>query len=259
MCSKLRKAREIISSLGSAAVALSGGVDSSLVTALAAEALARVVAFTVSSPLLPPWELEHARAVAEYTGVEHVVVDFNELNIAGFAENTEERCYICKKARYSLLARLASRRGLAAMLDGTNASDLREERPGLKAMRELGVRAPLAEAGLTKLEVREAAKLLKLPGAERPQESCLATRIPSGERITLERVFKVRAAEQAVRRILGEVLIRVRDHGEIARIEVARSYLPKAAELLPDAVGELRRLGYRYITLDIEGYRGSSS
>jgi len=258
LSSKLRRAKELISSLGSAAVALSGGVDSSLLTALAAEALPDVVAFTVNSPLLPPWELDYARAVAEHTGVKHVIVDFNELNIAGFTKNTQERCYLCKKARYSLLTRLASRMGLAALLDGTTASDLTARRPGLKAMRELGVRAPLAEAGLTKQEVREAARSLKLPTAGKPQESCLATRIPAGEEITLERVFKVRAAEQAVRRALGEVLIRVRDHGEIARIEVARSHLLKAAELLPAIAGDLRRLGYKYITLDLEGYREAS-
>jgi uncharacterized protein len=250
---------ERIKSMESVLVAFSGGLDSSTVAALAYKALSdRALAVTVNSPLLPQGELEEAVRVARLIGIRHRVVELNELEIPGFSDNPRDRCYLCKKARFALLKDVASREGFRAVLDGTTKSDLKDFRPGIKAAVEEGVRSPLLEAGLSKSDVREVAKFLGLPIYNKPPSSCLATRIPYGQRITLEKLRKVDLAERVVKERLGVSLVRVRLHGDdMARIEVGprerKSFFSE--EILDFVVSEFKRLGFKIITLDLEGYR----
>jgi uncharacterized protein len=251
-----------IKKLESALVAFSGGVDSSTVAALAYRALGdRALAVTINSPLLPHGELEEAVKVARAIGIRHRVVELNELELPGFSDNPQDRCYICKKARLALLKELASKEGFRAILDGTTKSDLSDHRPGIRAAIEEGVRSPLLEAGLSKGEVRELAKLLGLPNHDRPPSSCLATRIPYGQRITLEKLRRVDLAERVVKERLGASLVRVRLHGDdVARIEVSprERRLFFSEEVLDFIASELKRFGFRVVALDLEGYRAGN-
>ena len=247
---------------GPVVVALSGGVDSSVVLTAAARALgpSQVYAVTADSPLLPRSELEWARRVAELLGVDHVVVATNELEDENFASNPPLRCYYCKKEVARKLREVAERVGAQVIVDGTNSEDLGGHRPGYLALREEGIRSPLAELGFTKSEVRRAAKLLGLPNWDKPPEACLASRIPYGQRITAERLKRIEAAESAVKSLTGARQVRVRDHGDIARIEVGREErrLFFAEEVMDEVARELKRLGWRYVALDLEGYRSGS-
>jgi len=252
---------ERIKKMESVLVAFSGGLDSSTVAALAYRALGdRALAVTINSPLLPQGELEEAVRVAQLIGIRHRIVEFNELELPGFSDNPQDRCYICKKARFVLLKKLASREGFRAILDGTTKSDLSDYRPGMRAAIEEGVRSPLLEAGLSKSEVRELAKFLGLPNYDKPPSSCLATRIPYGQRITPEKLRKIDLAEGVVKERLKASLVRVRLHGDdVARIEVSprERRLFFSEEVLDLIVSEFKRLGFRVIALDLEGYRAS--
>jgi uncharacterized protein len=247
--------------LGSVLVAMSGGVDSTVVAILAHQALGeRAIAVTFESPLTPPGELEDARASARAIGIRHRVEANNELAIASIAANPQDRCYYCKQFRFTEAQKLAKKLGLATVVDGTSQSDLGQHRPGLRALKSLGIVSPLLEAGITKAETRQLARQLGLPVAEKPSNSCLATRIPYGEPLTIERLHRISEAEQAIQRIAKVQTLRVRDHGQVARIEVALADLaqlanPKVAERV---VQRLRELGYRYVTLDLAGYRFGS-
>ncbi len=265
MGEKAAEAKRILRELGSVLIALSGGVDSSVLTALAKEALgpSSVLLATVDSPLTPRRDLEDAAAVASQLGLKHVVLRLNELEaIPGFKENPPERCYLCKRFRLEKLLALAREKGLAAVVDGTNADDLGASRPGLRASRELGIRSPLAEAGLTKAEIRTLARWLGLPTADKPPSACLATRIPFGEELSPERLKRVEEAEEVIRALLPELsMLRVRDHGKLARIEVQRDELGLflAPDVREEVVKALRALGYEYVCLDLAGYRPHES
>ncbi len=247
--------------LGSVLVALSGGVDSAVVAALAFEALGdKAIAATFESPLTPPGELEDAIACVRVIGIRHRVEKSDEVSIASIADNPRDRCFYCKQYRFQQALDLAKELGLAAVVDGTTLSDMGEHRPGLRAMETLGIISPLLEAQITKKEARQLARQLGLPVADKPSNSCLATRIPYGEPLTHKRLQRIAAAEQAVRQLVGVKALRVRDHGELARIEVApvdrsRFVDTKIAELL---VKELQAIGFKYVTLDLKGYRFGS-
>ncbi len=252
----------VIESKGSLLVALSGGVDSSVVAAAAFKALkGRCAAVTFNSPLHPPWEVEEARRVAEHIGVKHVVLDLNELELPSVAGNQRDRCYACKRLRFTLALKLAEELGLKYVADGTNVDDFSEHRPGLKALKELGIASPLIEAGLGRKEVRGLAMRWGLPSAYRPSSACLATRFPYGRTLTLEALRKVAEAERVVVEVVGaRGHVRVRDHGDLARIEVDQGLVEILArpKVALKVASELKKLGYRFVALDLEGYRPGS-
>ncbi len=257
---KLDRLHAALASTGGAVVAFSGGTDSALVAAVAARALGeRALAVTAVSPSLPPGELREAREVAALIGVRHRAVRTHEVEREGYAANGADRCYHCKTELYEVLGRIAAEEDLPAVVSGANVDDLGDWRPGLRAAGEHAVRHPLVEAGLTKAEVREAALELGLPTWDKPASACLSSRIEHGVRITVEDLSRVGRAERAVKD-LGFRQVRVRVHGEVARVEVetddvARLASPAIRERVVEA---LRALGYRYVTVDLEGFRSGS-
>ena len=261
MSDPLTKFREMVRSLASydgVAVAFSGGVDSSLVLFAAKEALRdRVVAFTGVSPLFPHWELEQARIVAKAIGTDLVEVDCDVLEVEKVVANGPDRCYHCKTAILGRIKDLAKERGLGQVVDGNNADDVETGRQGMKAVVETGTRSPLAEVGLTKGDIRELAVLFGLPSAEKPSSACLASRIPFGEPLTLKKLEQVERAEERLR-ALGIGQMRVRHHGQIARIEVGLMDISKVLLHREEIVQQLKEIGFTYVTLDLEGFRSGS-
>ncbi|KXA94992.1 hypothetical protein AKJ65_02820 [candidate division MSBL1 archaeon SCGC-AAA259E19] len=257
---KEKKLKEIVEKYGSAVVAFSGGADSFLVASIASEVLGdEAVAVTARSPIYPSWDEEDAEKVSEETGIRHIFLDSQELKNENFAENPEDRCYYCKKELLESLDEIRKRLGYEKILDGTNSSDFGDYRPGLRALREFGevVQSPLAEAQLEKEDVRKIAEKRGLPIADKPSSPCLASRIPYGDRITPEKVKRVRDAEEYLRS-LGFRIVRVRDHGNIARLEVAQERIPDLLERRKEVAKNLKDLGYDYVSLDLEGYRTGS-
>jgi len=244
----------------SALVAFSGGVDSTFLLRVAHEVLGeRCVALTTISPTTPAEDVADARALAVDLGVRHVLVDANELAIAGYAENPVNRCYFCKDNLFTLCAAEAERRQIAVVIDGANVDDLRDHRPGLLAASERGVRHPLVEAGLAKADIRAASRELGLATWDRPASPCLSSRFPYGTRITPERLAQVEQAERFLR-AQGLREVRVRFHDAIARLEVPvdemdRLLVPTTREAI---VAELKRLGFLYVALDLQGFRSGS-
>jgi uncharacterized protein len=258
--SKLSRLRTVVGSLGGAAVAFSGGTDSTLVAKIAADELGdRAVAVTVTSPLYPKSELRNARAVAKKIGIRHVVIELDPLQERRFASNPRNRCYLCKRGDMKAIWRVAHENGLLAVMDGTNADDRLDYRPGSKAKQELGVRSPLAEAGLTKSEVRGISELLELPTSKKSSSPCLASRVPYGEKITRLKLERIEKAEDFLRS-KGFENVRVRAHGNIARVEVDRRSIPEltSGKASKAIANKLRSLGFSYVTVDLEGYRAGS-
>ena len=256
---RLRELESIIAPRGSALVAFSGGVDSSLALAVAARALpeGKVLAVTSNNETYLPSELDLASGFANSMGVEHLVIDTRELDNPDYASNPTNRCYFCKSTLYSDLDALAKERGYTCVIDGANKDDEGDYRPGRKAARELGVLSPLSVAGVTKEEVRALAKHLGLPSWDKPALACLSSRFPYGQEITPEKLRQVTRAEEFLR-AEGFQQVRVRHHGEIARLEVGPQELERAFEMRDEISAELKDAGFLYVTLDLAGYKSGS-
>jgi len=258
LAKKMEHLKSIIARCESAVIAFSGGVDSSLICAVAHEVLGeRVIAVTAVSHTYPPGEIDVAKEVAKRIGIKHMIIKTGELDDPKFIANPIDRCYLCKGELLGKLDDVRKKFGFKKILDGTNHDDLSDFRPGSRALEEFGVMSPLALAGIDKEEVRQLAAEYGLPNSDKPANPCLASRIPFGCTITQDSLERIAKAEGFIHS-LGFRVVRVRDHGDLARIEVAKSELEKAFMLKNEMVKNLKRLGYTFVTLDLEGYRSGS-
>jgi len=257
---KLAKLRSIVRGMDRVMVAYSGGVDSTFLLRVVSEEIGnRAVALTIRSPTAAEDEFADAEAMARSFGVEHLVVDSNELTIPGYAANPVNRCYLCKDNLFVVCEAEATRRGIPVVLDGVNLDDLGDYRPGLKAAEEHMVRHPLVEAELRKQEIRELSRALGLSTWDKPASPCLSSRFPYGTTITLERLSSVGNAEKVLREH-GFRNCRVRFHEQVARIEVPVDDLPRLLEepRRSEIVAALKALGFLYVTVDLQGFRSGS-
>ena len=259
----LEKEKKLLKLLGScerALVAYSGGVDSSYLLYKAVQALGRdnVLAVTVQSELSPPEEIEEAAKNALTMNIGHQVLIIDLLKIPGIVENSPERCYICKNYIYNNLRGFAEENNYAVVLDGSNADDKDEYRPGLRALKELGIKSPLVEAGLGKKEIRYLSKQAGLITWDKPAAACLASRLCYGDKITPAKLELVARAEQHLRRLGVKDNIRVRYHGNLARIEIDDKDIDLLISNRELVVNELGKLGFLYVTLDLSGFQSGS-
>jgi pyridinium-3,5-biscarboxylic acid mononucleotide sulfurtransferase len=255
---KLTRVIDRLAELGSIMVAFSGGVDSALVLRAAlAAAPGNVLAATGLSASYAEEEIAEAKSVAAVLGAPHVMVETMELTDPRYADNTHQRCFFCKTELYGKMRDKATELGYAAIVDGTNADDLGDFRPGLRAANQLGVVSPLAEAGMTKSDIRAAARAWGVPIWNKPAAACLSSRFQYGDPITVEKLRQVATAESGLR-ALGLKGFRIRHHEETARLEIPPDQFQVVLEQRSEIVEAVRRAGYRYVTLDLEGFRSGS-
>lgn len=255
---KLKKLKSIFEEMGSVVVAYSGGVDSTLALQLAHESLGeRAIAVTAVSASLAAHELEHAQAVAREIRVRHELITSHETEDPRYLANAPNRCYFCKSDVYDRLLDYACETGFNVVVDGTNADDVGDHRPGRQAARERGVRSPLQEAGITKAEVRRLARRYGLSNWDKPASACLSSRVPYGNLISVEMLSQVEQAELALKK-LGFKQLRVRHHDQIARLEVEVGDFEKVLEKREAIISAVEAAGYTYVALDLVGFRSGS-
>ncbi|ABY95185.1 MULTISPECIES: ATP-dependent sacrificial sulfur transferase LarE [Thermoanaerobacter] len=258
---KLRKLQEYLLKLDNALIAFSGGVDSTFLAKVSYDVLGnRVLAVTATSPMHPKSELKEAVELAKKIGIPHLVVEFNDiLEIEEFRKNPLNRCYICKSNLFSRFKAIAEEKGFKYILEGTNADDVSDFRPGRRALKELGILSPLLECGIKKEEIRILSKEMGLPTWGKPSYACLASRIPYGEEITYDKLSMVEKAEEDLRD-LGFSGFRVRYHGDVARIELPKEQMETIFEegIREEVVKRIKNAGFKYVTMDLEGYRTGS-
>lgn len=260
MSDKFLKLKEILKQTGGVAVAFSGGVDSTFLAAVAQQVLgSRAIAVTALSATYPAWEQKEALELARRIGIRHIEVSTHELDDPSFAQNPPDRCYYCKKELVHFVRAAADREGIHFIADGTTVDDLGDHRPGRRALAEGGAISPLLQAGLTKDEVRELSRQMGLPTADKPSLACLASRIPYGSAITADKLKAIDRVEEILWTLKFKQ-VRVRHHGEIARIEVDTSELPRLCEpaVREQVLKVARDAGFRYVAADLQGYRTGS-
>jgi len=246
--------------LGGVAVAFSGGVDSTFLLKAAHDLLgSRVIAVTIRSGLVPQREIDESIQFVRNEGIEHIIVDIDELDIAGFAQNPPNRCYLCKTALFLQIRSIAEKRRIPHVVEGSNADDVHDYRPGMQALAELNILSPLRESGLTKQEIRQFSHEWGLPTWNKPSLACLATRFPYGEPITRERISMIDAAEEYLLES-GFYQVRVRFHGNLARIETDEDGLRRlfSANLREKIYCRFKEIGFVYVSVDLQGYRTGS-
>jgi len=256
---KYKELLDCVAKKGKAAVAFSGGVDSSFLCYAAYQALGKnAIAITIVSPMLSKSELSDAKKVAAQIGIEHITIEEKIID-EKVAKNPRDRCYFCKKEEFGKIIQAAKERGISTVLDGTNIDDENDYRPGLRALLELGVFSPLRETKLSKAEIRELSRLANIPIWDKPAFACLASRVPYGQKITEELLFKIEAGEKILRSF-GFKLFRLRAHENIARIEVAKSERGKFFdELVLDEISKkIKELGFAFVAMELEGYEMGS-
>jgi uncharacterized protein len=254
---KEKRLRQILSQMDSCLVAFSGGVDSAYLAVVATEELgSRALAITAQSPSYPTYQKQIALDVVERFRIRHEFIRSNELDDPNYAGNPLNRCYFCKHELYTEMGVLAGRRGFRFIVDGNNLDDTGDYRPGRAAGEELSVRSPLIEAELGKAEIRELSRLLGLPTWDQPASACLSSRIPYGSQVTKEKLTMIDRGE-AVLRSLGFRQARVRHHGDVARVEIAREEMGRALtlDMFEQLSTELKAIGFRFVAIDVDGYR----